>query len=109
MKRPRVMLGVSIELERQPPAPYIVIGVFEDAHRFGRRLNGSYAELIQPALERAGATRDGVAQFGHHLDTAQDTPTRGRAELLTSLPRAPRRSRPGAATRTLAVNSRALL
>jgi hypothetical protein len=71
MKCPRVdVLGVSTELERQPPAPYIVGGVFEDAHRFGRRFNGSDAELIQSALERASTTHDGVAQFGRHLDTA---------------------------------------
>ena len=47
MERPSVdVIGVSTELERQPPAPYIVGGVFEDAHRFGRCPNGSDAELV---------------------------------------------------------------
>jgi hypothetical protein len=59
MERPGVdVLVVSTELERQPPAPYAVGGVFEDAHRFSRCLDSSDAELVQPVLERASATRD---------------------------------------------------
>lgn len=61
MKRPRLdVLGVSTELERQLPAPYIVGVAFEDAQRFGGRPNGSDAELIQPALERGYTNQAGA-------------------------------------------------
>jgi hypothetical protein len=50
MERQGIDVGVSIELERQPTAPYVVGGGFEDGHRFGRRRTGSDTGLVQPVL-----------------------------------------------------------
>ena len=71
MKRSGVDVhGISTdELERQPPAPHLVIGIFEEVHRFARRLSGSDAELVQPVLERASTSRDGMVLSGRHLGT----------------------------------------
>ena len=69
MERPRVGLGVSTELQRQPSVPYGIVVFLEDAHRFGRCFDGPEAELVQPVLERSSPARDRVAQFGLHLST----------------------------------------
>lgn len=107
MERPRVdVLVISTELERQPPAPYVVGGIFEDAHRFGRCLNGSDAELVQPVLERASATRNEATPPCHERHTMPGRIRRARLNIegprreVAALPpgrqgRAPRASRSG--------------
>jgi hypothetical protein len=50
MERQEVDVGVSMEFERQPTAPYVIGGSFEDGLCFGRRRTGSDAELVQPVL-----------------------------------------------------------
>ncbi len=71
------------ELERQPPAPELVVVIIEDALCFGC---GLHAELVQPALKCESVTRDGVTRFGRHLGTRRVRRRGGSSARATAAP-----------------------
>ena|SRR5213078_943987 len=92
------VLGISDELERQPAAPHVVIGVFEDASRFRRRLDRTDAESVQPVLKRTSAARKDLAEIWSHGRTMQDTPMKERRwgwRLISTTARPARKVRSG--------------